>query len=659
MYSPLLTPAVTNALRPRPRIATRTWAAKAITLPPGSEIKGKIRLDLFPHSAEPLDCFDDRSVRSITLQWASRLGKTILAQICMAKTATHDPHPMAWGDADEKSCRRVLRRLWDILDKVPGLKEKLPPRRLRASDRVQLADCLVHGCWSGSASTAADFAALVIVLNELDKMSSHASREADFADLMTERAKNYLWPKILKISTPSREGDSRIEKARLAGDNRARYVPCPHCQKFQTLRTGNGKDPGGITFDKDSAGRMSVDLAFRTAVYECEHCRNPILDSHRYEMMNAGVWVREGQSIDPMGRVTGEPARPGPDVSFGPLGTHYSLVPSISWGVIAREFVLSRPDPERRRNFRNSWEALTWSRRPQQASTSEIAERLCDDVPIGICPAWSVFLTQFIDVAGETADEFHWQICAWGRWARGHVVDYGSLAGEEALLAHLAGGEYPHADRGRPLRPLFTLIDSGAGRHAEAVYAFCRHRGGVGPSKGMSGFAEFLRFGDLTQTTDRERRDHRKQRRKRVAPPGQRLWETNHERSQNWIQEQLDDPDPRNRPDRFSLPIEFRDGTIEPIRGPFLQHLVNEVPGKEYYKHGNRLTEWERLGPNEQRDCARGNRALADHLTQDGRQWPHLERRPPQDSPASASPGLPSTNRFTTPDGRPFLATER
>src|SRR3990167_2698182 len=88
-----ITAPVCDVIRPPPFVRTADFAEREITLPPGSEIRGKFRLDLFPHAREPLDCFDDPYIRTISLQWASRLGKKVFAQACLARIARYNPNP--------------------------------------------------------------------------------------------------------------------------------------------------------------------------------------------------------------------------------------------------------------------------------------------------------------------------------------------------------------------------------------------------------------------------------------------------------------------------------------------------------------------------------------------------------------------------------------
>jgi phage terminase large subunit GpA-like protein len=641
-------PAVCDVIRPKPHVSTVAWAASNVTLPRGSEIRGKVRFDLFPHAVEPLACFDDPYYRRISLQWASRLGKTIVGLTCLAKIADTNPNPQAFADADERSVRRVIKRLWQILEHVPGLEGRVPPERLRAADKCELVDSLIHGAWSGSPTLAADYAALVVVLNEIDKHSRRKSDEADFAELMRERAKGFVRHKIVEMSTPGYKGRSRIEAARLAGDNRRREVPCPWCNHWQTLRTGDRENPGGLKWDKPASGRSDPTVALETAWYECAGCRRKILDEHRYQLLNAGLWVPEGQTVAGSGRLIGKPARPGPHASFGPLSTLYSLLPSTTWGVYAAKFLESRGEREKRRNFCNSWEAHTWDPAPVRSTPHDVADRLVDDdQPTGVCPAWSIFLTRGVDVHSG-GGEYHWQVIAWGPGGRSAAIDYGICFGDDDLDRRIRDDVYPHADGGRPLRPVLTLVDSGDGNVTEAVYAFCRRVPRCLPCKGSSHsrFAEAFRLSHLEDV------DKPGQKRQKVRRGGVVLVIVNHERSQWWLQNRIDGTLKPEAVDRLTFPAEAR------VDLELWQQLLNEVPADETDDNGYTVTTWQRKGPQELRDAARYAWAAAQYVTNHGAHWNRLPARPaPGQSPPKPRPT--TSGGMRTPDGRPFLITER
>ncbi len=618
---PAMSAVVLDTIKPREAVRTVDWAREFVSTPRGSEIKGKFRPDLFPHMIEPLDCFDDPYYREITIQAASRLGKTVMAQVVLAKTAATNPHPMAIADADQKSTERVIDRTWLLFEGCAPLAGKLPPKRFQASDRMELADCLIHGCWSGSPATAADFAALVVVLNEIDKMSRARSGEADFAFLMEERAKGYQRSKIIRISTPALKGESRIEAARLAGDNRARYVPCPHCNHFQTLKTGNGKDPGGLRWKRGKDGAQSVQLARDTAWYECEKCRKKILDHHRLPMLNAGIWVPEGCSIK-RGKLTGTPTRPGRHASFGPLGSHYSLLPTMNWGTIAAKFVdaITSKGTEKLRNYLNSWEGVTWDPDPVKIEPGELPGRLGVDEPPEVAPAWAVFLTLAADV-GRVGEEliFYWGVCAWGQNQRGRLIDYGVITGREEFAKLIANASYRIDGTNETLRPVRFGVDSGDGSTRNAVVDLLKPIPHAWPIKGSStsNFPEVYQLGFSTVDVPKRLLKIRKK-----TNQGDLLL-VNTARSQAWIDDLCIGTTGREAPNFFDIPLAFFERDLD-----LSEQLLGDKAVEAVTSTGHETTRWEKRGENEMRDVLRYAWVLAWHYTKQGQQWPTIARVP-------------------------------
>jgi phage terminase large subunit GpA-like protein len=644
-----------EAWGPRLQVRTVDWATKNISLPAGSEIQGKFRPDLFPHMIEPLDCCDDPYYERVSVQAASRMGKTVSAQVLLAKTAACNPHPQAFADADERSTKRVIRRTWKLFDRCEPLAGKLPPPRRRSQDRMELADSVIEGAWSGSPATAADYAAYVVVINEIDKASRNTSEEADFAHLMAERAKGYRGSTVLSISTPSLKDRSRIEALRLQGDNRARCVPCPFCNHFQELTLGEPSQPGGVRWEKDSKGHATPQIAYETAWYECAKCSKKILDEHRYEMMNAGLYVKEGQQIR-RGKVVGNAIREGRHASFGPLSTLHSLLTSITWGSYAREFLESSYEAkrsgnkERLRNWVNSWDGRTWDPRKKKIEPHELTERLGTTDPQRLCPAWSVFLTRSIDVGGD-ANVFHWQVSAWGAHERGHVVDWGVAVGEKELEQVLSAAAYPHADGGISLKVSRTGIDSSDGDHTETVYMLCnrfKHWGCV-PLKGLTGkFPQMIR--PSPTAGDPKLASKLKAAAGGYASTGSSvLFDVNHERTQGWIQAAINGEVKQHHPNAFTLCQQASQD------GAFLAQLLAEWPLDETNEDGYRLHKWQRAGDNEQRDCCRYNRALASLLTNYDANWARQQRI----SVAVAQRSDQQQPRFTMPDGRDYFVLDR
>lgn len=663
MIATLLPDDIYQCIRPRERIATIDWATSRVRMPQDSKVKGGFRLDLFPYMREPFEAFDDPAIETITIQTASQVGKTTFAQVCVAKVADTNPHPMAWGEPDERSCRRVLKRTWRLFEKTLSLQDKLPPPHLRGSDRMEASTFLVHGAWAGSAASSADFGALIVVLNETDKIKPRSTdQEADFRYLLPERMKGYTGAKLLQLSTPSTVTASFIEKQRLLGDNRAWMVPCPRCGRYQQLRTGDGKTPGGIVFDKGRNGEISVHLAEQSARYQCEHCLGEWHEHERFDVMNAGRYVPEGCSIDDdSGELIGEPVRKGSHASFGPLPTLVSLLPGITIGRIAREWakaLTSANKTEACRNFLNSWDGVTYDPNPIQVDVETVEKLLAVDYPpVWTCPDFTRFVTAGVDV-GRTGDDliFYWVLVAWGYIRRGHVIGHGETFGQDAFGEVMAEWFREGFDHELGLRrcPLKRVgIDSGSGIDSNRVYELCATMRNVWPIKGSS--HEFTSWFDIGfQKPHAIPAGVRRMRKKHGM--GDLLWINTH-RTQQWRIDLTTGTIKPDRPQFVSLPAEIA------ADYEFLSELIADYPDET----GGTI-KWLRTGPNEKGDALRYTLPLAEHYAnRSGYRWTRLpamtaeeiavlESRTAAKMPARTNS---TSDPFRPPDGGAFVATQR
>lgn len=81
------------------------------------------------------------------------------------------------------------------------------------------------------------------------------------------------------------------------GDRRRWYWPCPDCNQYFE---GNFKD---LVWDTEMAGTNHERA--QTVKMVCPHCAYKISFGERAEMMSWGVWLKDGQGIDSLGRVFG------------------------------------------------------------------------------------------------------------------------------------------------------------------------------------------------------------------------------------------------------------------------------------------------------------------------------------------------------------------
>lgn len=469
-----------QVLTPRSRVNTFAWCRDNVCTYEGRPYDA----GLYPHLSAPdgpFDAFDDPAIRNIWLQFASRLGKTFFGQCCTLKAAKNDPCPMMFATQSEKLATEVIERTYKMLGHCYPLNDVLKPEGKRRQDHIDLGPARVFVAWARSVATLADKAVKVGHANEIDKWEYlSTSKEGDPLKLFMERFKEYPTRKLILESTPTIKHKSRIERGFNASDRRYFYVPCPHCGGFQRIVLGveDAKSPG-LKWERNG-DRSDPDTARATAWYRCEFCPEPILDHHRGRMMRAGRWKREGCEIDRDGKVTGQPIRRGQDAGFQ-LGSQYSLL--ISHGDYAAEFLRSKDRPAELRNFVNGWLGETFDPYRKQSKPEEVGERLRGTCKRGVVPRGGVYLTVGVDKQRADGGYLVFVVLAHGADDRTWLVDYGTLKDLPSLQTDLLGRCFPHEDGRWPIKPEFTLVDSGD--DTERVYQFVASiEKGILPCKG-------------------------------------------------------------------------------------------------------------------------------------------------------------------------------
>jgi len=396
--------------RPAARPHPGEWADKRLWLPAtsGSGPTKYLRVS-FPFQAGIWDALYDPDVEEVDLWTGTQLGKTTLLMGYAEYICDADPCPMLFCGPTESSVRKLsATRLQPMFDADPYTSRLLPPAVDRNDLRLEAERNTIYFGWSGSPVTLGEISARVVLATELDKWDRSTSQEADPEKLAGERVKAFSRFKIVKESTCTIHGASRIEAAYHATDQRRFFVPCPHCGEFQTLEFEQIKVPPDV---RDPAE------ARETAWYECRHCRATIRDAHKPLMLARGEWR---ETKPPKG---GRKARK--------AGFHLNSIysPVLTFGRIMQEFFESRHDPEKLQNFWNGWLARTWvvsGDRPQEEAILKCrgAYRrgtVPDDVRLVVAAA---------DVQ---QDRVYYLVRAWGTGFRSWLVQHGVVAGMEDL----------------------------------------------------------------------------------------------------------------------------------------------------------------------------------------------------------------------------------
>ena len=623
-------------MKPRVRPRFGKWCVHRIVNNEGRRFDHQA----YPHNLAPggpFDAVDDYNVRTITQQFATRLGKTFTGQCMLLYFADVDPCPMMIATETEPLLKKkILARMYDMIYKSDVLNDKLAFRSTRdhAADLIQFQECRIVGAWARAAGTLADENIKVGLANEIDKEGwdgTSTSVEGSPHKLFDERFKDYQSVrKVVYECTPTIKGRSRVERRRLQSTNCSFFVPCPHCKTYQVLRMGQDAGrreydwdlPGRLEWDVREDGRHDKEIAMHTARYICisGDCP-PIVDHHRAWMMRHGVWAPEGCTVnderalaaaehwyddltselggdsaeldtpwrgwDHADWVEGEPVRNGPDAGYQ-LSSHYAL--SLSWGDIAAEYVASRDKPGEFRNFVQGWLGETWEATSVKMDWHQLGGFLIDsEMKRHMVPDFASMLTLGAD---RQKDHYVYEIDAWGPDRTHHTIEYGEFDKLE-FLQELFSTTFRYADGDGGLRIAFGLIDDGY-KPDSAVMDFCirmisQHGFQIWPSKGSNRALDAdYRISTLGPNTSK---------------PGMKLIHVDTIRTQMWLDKVLHS---LRKGDVGARTLHA--GSLD-THQDYLEQMINDGAVLRLDIRNNVEREvWERLNvdiPNDFRDCAR------------------------------------------------------
>lgn len=610
-----------DALLPRSLVSAWQWLEVEGRLEDGQPLN----LRDYPWFRAVAQAWDDPRVRTISIQGAAQIGKTVLCRNLLAMAAATSASNLMYATATAELARTTVRKkLYPTLNEIPATRPGLPRRELWASlGPVDVGRSTIHVAWSGSPAKLGDVTIRAAHHGELDKWSKNTSSEADPEALADDRVAAVPDHKIMKESTPSIAGGSRINRRLVAGSNGRWRIPCPRCGEYAELELGDGS-AGGLKWDKPPEGAArDVRLAEASARYVCPLCKKDWRDAERMPAIRAGVYCPEGCDVASSGRLTGEPLRPWPHWSIQ-ISRLYS--PAASWGQIARTYLEALVNPELLRDFINSTLGQVWSPRPRIAAWESVAERVCGDHEIGHAPAGCVFAAAGVDVQ---IDHVVFMVIGWGQQQRGWVLDYGVAAGWDELAGVLRR-TYPLAGGGGQLPIGLALVDSRYEQVEDEVVKFCQgaNRRGrwVWPSQGvragtMSGRSFRRRELDEGARVGRTRRSRRRMADFYVVSVNTNYWQAYADRV---LYE-------AHAGDAGSLTFPRAAASDQDL----FEQLTNELP--EPGKSGQAV--WKQIDastPVDLRDCLRYSRCAAEVYTLGA--WQRLHARRPLVAAATAKP---------------------
>lgn len=443
-----------DGMRPVTKLLTSDWADSHRYLTSESAAEpGQWRTTRTPYLREIMDALSPTGLtKEVVVVKGVQLGFTESALNIVGCYVDISPTPIMYVMPTVEMGRAISEgRIDPMIEHSPALASKIRPSRERDSGNTKLVKKFPGGILvisgANSAASLRSRPVRVLILDEVDAYPLNVDEEGSPISLAEKRTSTFgSRKKIYKLSTPTVEGVSVIQKEYDTTDKRLYYVPCPHCGHMQVMRFEN------LKWEKDHP---------ETAKYECEECNALIEERFKSVMLAGGEW-----------RSTVPEKRNDERIGFH-LNSLYSPLGWKSWSEIADEWIKAQGDQELLRVFVNTILGETWKEKGEAPEWQGIFDRR-ENYKRNKPSKDVAFITAGVDVQ---KDRLEVQIIGWCTGKRSYSLDYRVLYGDTSdkkvwdELADIVTETWEREDHFiMPLRMM--CVDTGY--NTTSVYEFCR-----------------------------------------------------------------------------------------------------------------------------------------------------------------------------------------
>lgn len=461
--------------RPPANDTVSQWADKHRWLVSESSSEpGPWRTDRAPYQREIMDAFTQPGIWEIVIKASAQVGKSEMELNMMGRAIDIDPGPILYVQptkdvAEDYSKRRIA----PMISACPTLAEKISRPSSRDSGNTVTMKSFPGGSLAiigaNSPSDLASKPVRYIFLDEIDRFPASAGTEGDPIELAERRTETFRHNrKIVKCSTPTIKGKSKIEKAYMRGTQEQWHTQCPHCQHYSFIVFDD------ILFDKEEYQDENGETQYlvKNTRWRCPICRRETGELEAKRL--AAKWVVKNPRAAQNG--------------IRSFQLNAFMSPWSDWQDIALSFLKAKDDPEQLKVWHNTMLGESWELRDHSGRPEKLMQRREEygaEVPEGV-----LVLTMGIDtqdnrleyeVVGWDKDEQSWGI------ARGVIPGRADAGYVWEEVDTLLDREW-RMENGMAMRVLATFIDSG-GHFTESIYKECAKRltRRIWPIKGEAG----------------------------------------------------------------------------------------------------------------------------------------------------------------------------
>lgn len=571
---PVVGARVRAGFKPRDLLTVSQWADRNRWLKSGTNAPGKWHTALTPYLREIQDALSEHSpVRTVVFIKSSGVGGSEAMYNWLGYVMHHlqNKDMLMVVPTLELRDRSMNPRLTKMIEETPALAELVTTSTRNKANRGDLLEYgararIIKAGANSPDSLRSDHLPYVIC-DEVDAFPWDVGGEGDPMTLIENRQRTYSRAKTYLVSTPTLEGQSRIDVMYRRSDRRRYHVPCPHCGEYQVLEWGT-EGAHGLKYrvDRSEEADASGIPQVIDAWYVCRHCGAEISEGHKSDMLAAGRWVAERPQIQ---LTRGYHL----NALYAPIGL------GLGWKAVAQKWLNSQGDTAELKGFVNTYLGEVWAERGDNIENISLITR-CEtyaraELLIGL-------ITAGVDVQ---KDRLEASIVGWAKGEEGWLLDHIIIPGDttmpevwEDLHDHLVEAGVH-----------FAAIDSGY--NTSMVYEFCRTRRWTAAIKGVEG------MGRPFIEDEKKRRQRLRVRSKRGAP----VEPIGVDQGKAIIYARLKLPNPGPGYIHFPVDIAFDDEYFAQLAA---EKLVTKFKGHRPFQ------EWVRTRPrNEALDCL--NYALA------------------------------------------------
>jgi len=447
---------VMQMLRPPRMLNVSDWADEnRILVSESSAEPGRWKTERAPYQREIMNAFTQPGVWQIVIMASAQVGKTELELNMMGRAIDVDPGPMLFiqptdGFAEDFSKRRVA----PMIRACPALQRKVYEAKSRDAGNTITMKTFPGGSvaftGANSPTELAGRPVRYVFMDEIDRFPASAGTEGDPLELAERRTETFRHNrKVVKTSTPTIKGASKIEKAYMTGTQEEWHTQCPHCKAYSFIRFDQ------IKFDKEEYKDEGGERNFRVrnVRWQCPMCQG---ETKEYDTKRCPAkWVaRNPEAVESGVR------------SFR---LNAFMSPWSDWTDICRSFLKAHDDPELLKVFVNTMLGESWEMRDRSGQPEAMLARreiYNAEVPTGV-----LVMTCGIDTQDNRLE---YEVVGWGRDEQSWGIARGVIPGRADApevwkeVDELLDREWAMPN-GMKMRILATFIDSG-GHFTQEIY---------------------------------------------------------------------------------------------------------------------------------------------------------------------------------------------